>query len=252
MAHIDLELLKEQLDRPTPSMVLGKFLSLLRTAKDLENWQALLSVPWEALIFPSPCATHLHIETVLELRHNQSAFAVRSASELFEKAGALEPQFICVLKYFNSSTCGGDAELRTAPVYRRADGRHPTFTYPQPELIKSALMRANEVRELDGFFDPVWRALLVSYLVNHVHPFVDGNGRTSRTLFCYELWRSGVMGCYCLPLRRVLAANRANEIQLKNLVTAARTIESRTIAVFRVLLFDLLVATKTLEVLNAN
>ncbi len=60
------------------------------------------------------------------------------------------------------------------------------------------------------------------------------------------------MGCYCLPLRRVLAANRANEIQLKNLVTAARTIESRTIAVFRVLLFDLLVATKTLEVLNAN
>lgn len=43
----------------------------------------------------------------------------------------------------------------------------------------------------DGFLHPVVRAIVVHFWLAYDHPFVDGNGRTSRALFYWSMLRSG-------------------------------------------------------------
>lgn len=43
----------------------------------------------------------------------------------------------------------------------------------------------------DGFIHPVVRAIIVHFWLAYDHPFVDGNGRTSRALFYWSMLRSG-------------------------------------------------------------
>lgn len=65
-------------------------------------------------------------------------------------------------------------------------------TPPQPFLIKDEMEKFinwynNEGQE----FHPVERASLVHIIFVGIHPFVDGNGRTSRLLLNLELMKSG-------------------------------------------------------------
>jgi len=49
---------------------------------------------------------------------------------------------------------------------------------------------ANQSSEEGGFLHPVIRAILVHFMIGYDHPFVDGNGRTARTLFYWHLLRA--------------------------------------------------------------
>jgi Fic family protein len=49
---------------------------------------------------------------------------------------------------------------------------------------------ANEVSN-DRFLHPMIRAIVIHFQIGYDHPFVDGNGRTARTLFYWSLLRSG-------------------------------------------------------------
>lgn len=50
---------------------------------------------------------------------------------------------------------------------------------------------ANQSDDGEHFVHPVVRAILIHFQIGYDHPFVDGNGRTARTLFYWSLLRSG-------------------------------------------------------------
>lgn len=54
-----------------------------------------------------------------------------------------------------------------------------------------------------GFVHPVVRAIVLHFWLAYEHPFVDGNGRTARTLFYWSMLRSGHWICEFLPISRI-------------------------------------------------
>ncbi len=56
----------------------------------------------------------------------------------------------------------------------------------------------------DGFLHPVVRAIVLHFWLAHDHPFVDGNGRTSRALFYWSMQRSGYWLTQYLSISSIL------------------------------------------------
>lgn len=50
---------------------------------------------------------------------------------------------------------------------------------------------ANQADDGENFVHPVVRAILIHFMIGYDHPFVDGNGRTARTIFYWSMLRSG-------------------------------------------------------------
>ena len=63
---------------------------------------------------------------------------------------------------------------------------------------------ANQSDEGEHFVHPVVRATLIHFQIGYDHPFVDGNGRTARTLFYWSLLRSGFWMADYLSISSVL------------------------------------------------
>lgn len=58
------------------------------------------------------------------------------------------------------------------------------------------------------FVHPVVRAILLHYMIGYIHPFVDGNGRTARTLFYWSMLRSGYWLAPYLTISTILQRDR--------------------------------------------
>ena len=54
------------------------------------------------------------------------------------------------------------------------------------------------------FLPPIIRAILLHFMIGYDHPFVDGNGRTARSLFYWSLLRSGWWLAPYLPISHFL------------------------------------------------
>lgn len=63
---------------------------------------------------------------------------------------------------------------------------------------------ANQSDDGEHFVHPVVRAILIHFQVGYDHPFVDGNGRTARTLFYWSLLRSGFWMAEYLSISTIL------------------------------------------------
>jgi hypothetical protein len=74
-------------------------------------------------------------------------------------------------------------------------------TFVDPELVEGTLREGHAMIRCvdDGFC----RGVLIHYLVAHVHPFTDGNGRTARALMNRELTRSNLSRIVIPPVFRV-------------------------------------------------
>src|SRR6185312_15148519 len=59
------------------------------------------------------------------------------------------------------------------------------------QRLQSLCDFANQSDDGEHFVHPVIRAILIHFQIGYDHPFVDGNGRTARTLFYWSLLRSG-------------------------------------------------------------
>lgn len=73
-----------------------------------------------------------------------------------------------------------------------------------PERLKRLCEFANQQQANDPFVHPVIRAILVHFMLGYDHPFVDGNGRTARTLFYWSVARSGYWLMEYLSISRLL------------------------------------------------
>jgi Fic family protein len=83
-------------------------------------------------------------------------------------------------------------DFRTVPV--RVKGSQTVRPYPQevPAVMTKFLTRTEETFQL---FHPVVAASLFFMNFNFIHPFADGNGRTSRLLLNMLLFNEGYSGC---------------------------------------------------------
>ncbi|HRR14327.1 MAG: Fic family protein [Acidobacteria bacterium] len=69
--------------------------------------------------------------------------------------------------------------------------REIIYTPPPPEQVPSLMRELVEWLRADAGIHPVLVAGIAQFQLVHIHPFVDGNGRTSRLLSTLCLYRSG-------------------------------------------------------------
>ena len=69
--------------------------------------------------------------------------------------------------------------------------REVIYTPPPPEQVAPLMRELVEWLRADTAIHPVLAAGIAQFQLVHVHPFVDGNGRTSRLLSTLCLYRSG-------------------------------------------------------------
>ncbi len=59
------------------------------------------------------------------------------------------------------------------------------------DRIEELCAFANQGDDTSPFVHPIVRAIIIHFMLAHIHPFVDGNGRTARALFYWSALRSG-------------------------------------------------------------
>ncbi len=80
----------------------------------------------------------------------------------------------------------------------------PPHSRELEQRMQSLCDFANQSDDGEHFVHPVVRAILIHFQVGYDHPFVDGNGRTARTLFYWSLLRSGFWMAEYLSISSIL------------------------------------------------
>lgn len=81
-----------------------------------------------------------------------------------------------------------------------------------PSRMQALCDFANGVHE-QGFLHPVVRAIAIHFQVGYDHPFVDGNGRTARTLFYWSMLRSGYWMIEYLSISNIFTRAKAQYLR---------------------------------------
>ena len=69
------------------------------------------------------------------------------------------------------------------------------------ETVKQICKFANEDGE---FIHPIIKAIIIHFIISYLHPFVDGNGRTARSLFYWYMLKKGYWLTEYLSISRVI------------------------------------------------
>lgn len=94
---------------------------------------------------------------------------------------------------FHATAClhANAGEFRTIEVSvgNPANPAEPPSFQPPPHFEVSALMQlfTNIVNRLWSETDPFWLSAFVLWRLNHIHPFINGNGRTARVVSYFVL-----------------------------------------------------------------
>ena len=70
-----------------------------------------------------------------------------------------------------------------------------------PEIINQLCDFANKD---DTFIHPIIKAIIIHFLISFLHPFVDGNGRTARSLFYWYMLKKGYWMREFLSISRII------------------------------------------------
>lgn len=98
-------------------------------------------------------------------------------------------------------------EFRRGDIFLNADQHGNYWQFPGPEYIAPSLRQLFDLIRSDT--NPVLLGALCYFLLVHTHPFVDGNGRTSR-LLCNFVWQwRGQQRAY-IPLKEIFALGRGS------------------------------------------
>lgn len=98
------------------------------------------------------------------------------------------------------------AEEDRVAVYDRDDGSPVHLPPPAdelPERMERLCRFANEEDNAGAFLHPVLKAVLLHFQLAYDHPFEDGNGRTARALFYWQMLKSGYWLTEYLSISRV-------------------------------------------------
>jgi Fic family protein len=76
------------------------------------------------------------------------------------------------------------------------------------EIDKTMEKLCDFVNDEDVFIHPLIKGIIIHYLIGYIHPFVDGNGRTARSLFYWYLLKKGYWIIEFLSLSKAIKKNR--------------------------------------------
>jgi Fic family protein len=79
----------------------------------------------------------------------------------------------------------------------------PDYKYIS-NLIKDLCRFANDEEEEKEFLHPIVKGIILHFMIGYIHPFVDGNGRTARTLFYWYLIKKGYWLTEYMSISRII------------------------------------------------
>jgi Fic family protein len=89
------------------------------------------------------------------------------------------------------------------------DENNEIFYTPPPYLLIKRLIEefcdyAND-KEVEGeFVHPIIKGIILHFLIGYIHPFIDGNGRTARTIFYWYLIKKGYWLTEYMSISRII------------------------------------------------
>lgn len=83
--------------------------------------------------------------------------------------------------------------------------RPPTWSLIGPS-VESLCKFINEDKE---FIHPIIKAIILHFMISYIHPFVDGNGRTARSLFYWYMLKKGYWLTEFLSISRIIYKSKA-------------------------------------------
>lgn len=78
-----------------------------------------------------------------------------------------------------------------------------------PDFVERLCKMANSDDE-EGFVHPILKAIYIHFVVAYVHPFVDGNGRTARALFYWNMLKNGYWLTEHLSISQIIYRSKAS------------------------------------------
>lgn len=243
--RVDLQKLDEFLAQGRPAVLLEEFLKACALYVGPYNPDLAGVDDWRQLQLASTVSDKLHETTVKRLTNNPSIYEYGYGEAVQCALRQGEPDLACMIKGANAALCGQSiSDFRTGPVVAPAGYTTLVAHFPDAAKVNQGVSLAQEFRNYAPLGHPVWNALLLQLLLLRLHPFMNGNGRTFRALVNYELQRAGVLGPFGVPVRKILDANRANDILLRTRVTQSK---DPVIPVAEALSFDLCLLTLALQ-----
>jgi Fic family protein len=86
---------------------------------------------------------------------------------------------------------------------------HPPPQEQLPALMEAFCQFANDKDKQSFFIHPVAKGIILHFLIGFIHPFVDGNGRTARTIFYWYLLKKGYWLIEYMSVSRVILNAKA-------------------------------------------
>jgi Fic family protein len=87
--------------------------------------------------------------------------------------------------------------LHTPPSFEQLD-----------TLMEQFCHFANDKDKTSFFIHPIYKAIILHFLIGYIHPFVDGNGRTARTVFYWYLLKKGYWLIEYLSVSRIILLSK--------------------------------------------
>jgi len=84
----------------------------------------------------------------------------------------------------------------------------PTFAQIEP-MLEDLCAFAND-DSTENFIHPIIKAIIIHFMLAYIHPFVDGNGRTARSLFYWYMIKKGYWLTEYLSISRVIYKSKAS------------------------------------------
>jgi Fic family protein len=165
----------------------------------------------EAMKFRLPSAEELVLldqgtaaksDQYLELRNNIDATQAAVSSRHLQRATKPEEllqdiRTVSRILFLGTKIHFKPGELRTLPIQVHSD---PKVIFPYPQELRQNLKRWSDfvvVGENDSEIHPLLKAAWDSFYYVSIHPFQDGNGRTSRILFATHVAKNGLLPVIC-------------------------------------------------------
>jgi len=73
-----------------------------------------------------------------------------------------------------------------------------------PTLINELCIFFNEDLEKENFIHPLFKGIIIHFMIGFIHPFSDGNGRTARALFYWYLLKKGYWLTEYLSISKII------------------------------------------------
>ena len=81
----------------------------------------------------------------------------------------------------------------------------PSYTLIATTVKQICYFMNNDIR----FIHPIVKAIVLHFLISYLHPFVDGNGRTARSLFYWYMLKKGYWLTEFLSISRIIYKSKA-------------------------------------------